>query len=215
MLRSSLLLALAFTALQPLADEGRKSRKPWSDSPHGPMLERIIPPGFTPAMLPEPQSAGARLTRRYCVQCHHLANPAMHDAARWPGVIHRMVPRMEGKGNMGRLMAEMMAGVEAPGPADTETIVAYHVKHAQTALDPARYPEVNAPSGEAFRVACSQCHVLPDPRRHAAKQWPAVVDRMYRYMDTVNRPVSGKPVPGEPQLRIEDINAFLVRNARR
>ena len=82
------------------------------------MLERIIPPGFTAAMLPEPLSRGAQLTQRYCVQCHNLANPAMHDAQRWPSVVARMVPRMEGKGNMGKLMAEMMAGVEAPSPAD-------------------------------------------------------------------------------------------------
>jgi len=46
------------------------------------MLERIIPPGFTAGMLHEPDSQGARLTLRYCVQCHNLANPTMHDAAR-------------------------------------------------------------------------------------------------------------------------------------
>ena len=64
-----------------------KAEKPWQDSPYGPMLERIIPPGFEPKMLPEPASEGARLTLRYCVQCHNLANPAMHDAARWPSVV--------------------------------------------------------------------------------------------------------------------------------
>ena len=43
-----------------------------------PMLERILPPGFEPAMLPEPDSEGARLSRRYCVQCHNARtnNPA-------------------------------------------------------------------------------------------------------------------------------------------
>ena len=192
-----------------------RAEKPWQDSPHGPMLERIIPPGFTPAMLPEPASRGAKLTQRYCVQCHNLANPAMHDAARWPSVVQRMVPRMEGKGNMGKLMAEMMAGVEAPAPEETKVIVAYHVKHGQKALDPERIPEVNAPSAEPFRLACGQCHVLPDPRRHTAKEWPAVTARMQKNMDWMNRVVGSKAVPGEPQLRIEDINAFLIRYARR
>ena len=189
--------------------------KPWKDSPHGPMLERIIPPGFTAKMLPEPDSRGAQLTQRYCVQCHNLANPAMHDARRWPSVVHRMVPRMEGKGNMGKLMTEMMAGVQSPSPEETQAIVAYHVKHGQKALDPARIPEVNAPSGEPFRLACGQCHVLPDPRRYTAKEWPAVVARMQKNMEWMNRVVGSRPVPGEPQLRIEDINAFLIRHAKR
>ena len=192
-----------------------KAEKPWKDSPHGPMLERIIPPGFEAAMLPEPRSRGARLTQRYCVQCHNLANPAMHDAGRWPAVVARMVPRMEGKGNMGKLMAEMMAGVEAPSPADEQAITAYHRKHAQRPLDPKQIPEVNAPAAEPFRLACGQCHVLPDPRRHTAKEWPAVVARMQRNMEWMNRVVGSKPVPGEPQLKIEDINAFLVRHAWR
>ena len=179
------------------------------------MLERIIPPGFTAAMLPEPKSRGAQLTLRYCVQCHNLANPAMHDMGRWPSVVRRMVPRMEGKGNMGKLMAEMMAGVEAPSLADEQAIVAYHLKHAQRPLDPKRFPEVNLAAGEAFRIACSQCHVLPDPRRHKAAEWPAVVTRMQKNMEWMNRVVGSKPVPGEPQLKIEDINAFLNRHARR
>jgi len=34
-------------------------------------------------------------------------------------------------------------------------------------------------------------------------------------MDWMNRVVGSKPVPGELQLRIEDINAFLARHARK
>ena len=205
---SLLLLLFVFSA-------AARAEKPWRDSPHGPMLERIIPPGFTPAMLPEPKSRGAQLTLRYCVQCHNLANPAMHDAERWPLVVRRMVPRMEGKGNMGKLMAEMMAGVEAPTLEEEQAIVVYHRKHAQRAIDPQRFADVNAPAGEAFRLACSQCHVLPDPQRHRAAEWPAVVARMQKNMEWMNRVVGSKAVPGEPQLKIEDINAFLMRHARR
>jgi hypothetical protein len=189
--------------------------KPWKDSPHGPMLERIIPPGYTPAMLPERRSHGAQLVARYCVQCHHLASPKMHDAERWPGVVQRMVPRMEGKGNMGKLMSEMMAGVEAPGAEETQAMVAYLQKHAMRPLDPKRVPEVNTPAAESFRLACSQCHALPDPRMHAPKEWPAVVARMQDYMKLTNRVVGSQPVPGEPQLRVEQINAFLARHARK
>ena len=192
-----------------------KAEKPWKDSPHGPMLERIIPPGFEPDMLPERDSRGAQLTLRYCVQCHNLANPAMHDAGKWPPIVERMVLRMEGRGNMGKLMHEMMAGVVAPEPQETKALVAYLRRHAQRPLDPKRLPEVNAPEGESFRVACSQCHALPDPRRHTAAQWPVVVARMQKNMEWMNRVVGSKPVPGEPQLKIEDINAFLARHARK
>jgi cytochrome c2 len=207
-----LLLLLHFPAW---ADEETAARKRWAESPHGPMLERIIPPGFTGAMLPEPKSRGARLTRRYCVQCHNLANPAMHEPARWPPVVARMVPRMEGKGNLGKVMGEMMAGVQAPSPEEESSIVAYLRRHAQKPLDEARYPELNSPAGESFRLACKQCHVLPDPKRHTAAGWRAVVARMQTNMQWMNRVVGSKPVPGEPQLKIEDINAFLAKHARK
>ena len=139
----------------------------------------------------------------------------MHEAARWKPVVERMVPRMQGKGNLGKVMGEMMAGVEAPAPAEQAAIVAYLQKHAQQPLDEAKFPEVNTPSGEPFRLACRQCHVLPDPRRHTAAEWRIVVARMEKNMEWMNRVVGSQPVPGEPQLRIEDINAFLAKYARK
>ena len=125
----------------------------------------------------------------------------MHHAAKWPPIVDRMVLRMEGRGNMGKLMADMMAGVKAPAPEETLALIAYLQKHAQTPLDPKRYPEVNRRSGEAFRLACSQCHVLPDPQRHTAAEWRAVVARMQENMEWMNRVVGTRPIPGEPQLQ--------------
>lgn len=203
------------SALPALADEAAEARKRWESSPHGPMLERILPPTFDAAGLPERSSPGAQLTQRYCVQCHNLPNPAMHHAEKWPPIVERMVLRMQGRGNMGALMSEMMAGVVAPSEAETGTLLAYLRKHAQTPLDPKRYPEVNRPSGEAFRLACKQCHVLPDPKRHTAAQWPQVVARMRENMEWMNRVVGSRPVPGEPQLRVEEITAFLKKYARK
>ena len=165
--------------------------------------------------LPEPKSRGAQLVVGYCVQCHNLPNPAMHHAEKWPGIVYRMVLRMEGKGNLGTLMAEMMAGVKAPSADESKAIVAYLRRFSLTPLDPARYPEVNRPSGDAFRVACNQCHVLPDPGRYTARQWRAVVARMQENMEWMNRVVGSQPTPGEPQLRVEEINAFLARHARK
>jgi len=201
------------------ADEAADARKRWQTSPQGPMLERLLPPTFEVHQLPEPGSPGARLALRYCVQCHNLPNPAMHHAEKWPAIVDRMVVRMEGRGNLGKLMAEMMAGVKAPAPQETQALTAYLQKHAQTPLDPKRYPEVNRRSGEAFRLACNQCHVLPDPQRHTAKEWRAVVARMQENMEWMNRVVGTQPAlnqaAGEPQLKVEEITAFLARYARR
>ena len=208
-------LFLIFLVTASNADEISDARKRWSESPHGPLLERILPPTFDAAQLPERESRGAKLPVSYCVQCHNLPNPAMHDAARWPGVVRRMVPRMEGKGNLGKLMADMMAGVRSPSAEEERVIVAYLRKHAQKPIDAARYPELHQPAGESFRLACNQCHVLPDPKRHDAAEWRSVVARMQENMEWMNRIVGTKPVPGEPQLRVEEILAFLRRHARR
>ena len=207
--------ALALGLVAARADEMEDARKRWAESPHGPMLERILPPTFDAKQLPGPESAGAMLTRRYCVQCHNLPNPAMHHAAKWPPIVDRMVLRMRGRGNMGTLMSDMMAGIQAPSEEETRTLVAYLRRYAQKPLDPKRYPDVNRPEAEAFRLACSQCHVLPDPRRHTAAEWPAVVARMQENMEWMNRVVGSKEIPGEPQLRVEEINAFLEKHARR
>ncbi len=213
-MRRLLLLALALP-LAAAADDIADAKRRWAESPHGPMLERILPPTFDAQKLPEPQSEGARLTKQYCVQCHNLPNPAMHNAARWPGVVERMVYRMEGKGNYGKLMFEMMAGVKAPSPEETRVLIDYLQRHGQIGLDARKYPEAFSAEGEPFRLACRQCHVLPDPKRYTAKEWPAVVARMQENMQWMNRVVGTQPIPGEPQLRVDAINAFLVKYARR
>jgi hypothetical protein len=207
-----LLLALPLAAA---ADEIADAKQRWVDSPYGPLLERILPPTFEAAQLPEPGSPGAQLAIRYCVQCHNLPNPAMHHAAKWPVIVERMVLRMEGRGNLGRLMHEMMAGVRAPAPREAQTLVGYLQRHGQKPLDPRKIPAAYQPEGEPFRLACSQCHVLPDPQRHTAAEWRAVVARMQENMEWMNRIVGTQPVPGEPQLRIEEINAFLAKYARK
>jgi len=209
------LLSVCASAIAQGGDEAvAQAKRRWAESPHGPMLERILPPGVEPAKLPAPNSDGARLTLHYCVQCHNLPNPAMHQAEKWPKVVDRMVERMRGRGNMGRLMAEMMGGVEAPDDAEVTRLVAYLQRYAQIPLDPKIVPQAFLPEGEPFRLACRQCHVLPDPRRYSAAEWPAVVARMERNMAWMNRVFGSKPIPGEPQLRIEEINAFLARHAR-
>jgi hypothetical protein len=212
---AAMLLAATSAPAQDPGQTLAQAKKRWAESPHGPMLERILPPTFEPRQLPEPGSRGAQLALKYCVQCHNLPNPAMHERTRWPSIFERMVLRMHGKGNMGELMRDMMAGVSAPSVDEAETLLAYLQKHAQRPLDPGRYPELNLPEGQSFRLACRQCHVLPDPQRHTAAEWPAVVSRMQKNMEWMNRVVGNHHPPDEPQLRVEEINAFLQRHARK
>jgi hypothetical protein len=209
------LTAAAAIAADPAAQAVEAARKRWQDSPHGPLLERILPPTFEPAQLPEPRSHGARLVIEYCVQCHNLPNPAMHHAAKWPGIVERMVVRMHGKGNLGVLMEEMMAGVKAPSEEDRATLLVYLQRHAQRPLDPRKYPEIHTDAAKSFRLACQQCHALPDPQRHTAREWEAVVVRMERNMLWMNRVVGTRPDPREPQLRVNEILEFLQRNAKK
>lgn len=190
-----------------------KARYLWSQSPHGTTLERILPRVIEPSQLPEPQSAGARLTAQYCVQCHYLPNPQMHTAANWDKTVERMVWRMQGQGNMGRLMREMMDNVKAPPADDVATLTRYLQKHGQKEIDPG-HPALATSAGKMFSIACSQCHALPDPRRHTAREWPRVVQRMKQHMSWGNVVVGASELRTTPVLRTEEITRFLQRYAR-
>lgn len=199
------------------ADERIKvARTRWEQSSHGEMLRRILPPTVTPAQLPEPKSAGARLTLHYCVQCHNLAPPAMHHAAKWPAIVERMLPRMQGNGNLGVAMKDLMAQVEAPSAAEVRIITAYLQKHAQKKIEQSALPEAGqSRAWVSYVQACAQCHIAPDPQRYRRAEWPRVVARMEHHMTWMNRVVSSRPNPAEPQYRNDEIVAYLQRYARK
>ena len=197
-----------------VAPEITRAQQLWRKSAHGPMHERILPPAVTPAELPEPQSEGARLVTRYCVQCHHLPNPRMHTAEKWADIVERMVWRMRGQGNMGRLMKEMMAGIEAPTGDEVATVTRYLAQHSQKEIDPA-HPGLKTEAGKMFSIACSQCHAAPDPLQHTSREWPAIVERMKRHMAWANVVVGARELRTVPELRTEEIVRFLQRHARK
>jgi hypothetical protein len=185
----------------------------WSQSPQGRMLERILPRSIEPRELPEPRSDGARLTARFCVQCHYLPSPQMHSPDKWNAVVVRMVWRMQGRGNMGVLMKEMMENVEAPSDEETAVLVAYLKKHGQGEMDPG-HPALKSDAGRMFSIACTQCHALPDPRRHTRGEWPAVVERMRQHMRWANTVVGVDSLRTTPVLDTSEIVRFLQRYAR-
>jgi cytochrome c5 len=213
-------LAFAWAGLAAAADSGpgtspevARAKYLWSQSPHGNMLERILPPSIEPRDLPEPGSEGARLTARYCVQCHYLPNPQMHTPDRWTSIVVRMVWRMQGKGNLGSLMKEMMDNVAAPTDEETAVLTRYLRKHGQSEMDPA-HPALQSEAGKMFSIACTQCHALPDPRRHTRGEWPAVVERMKRHIAWANTVVGPDELRTTPVLETAEIVRFLQRYAR-
>jgi cytochrome c5 len=191
-----------------------KAKNLWANSPHGRMLERILPPAIEPQNLPDPSSGGARLTAHYCVQCHYLPNPRMHSSARWKQVTDRMVWRMRGNGNLGGLMKEMMADVSAPTDGEAATLVAYLQRYSQKEIAPG-HPALKSEAGKMFAIACSQCHALPDPSQHTAREWPAVVKRMEEHMRWTNTVVGSPELRTTPELKTGEIVALLQRYAQR
>jgi mono/diheme cytochrome c family protein len=185
----------------------------WSQSPYGKLLERILPPSIGPSELPEPRSMGARIMARYCVQCHYLPSPEMHAANKWTVIVVRMVWRMRGKGNLGAVMKEMMDRVEAPSDEEVRVLNAYLRKYGQREMDP-MHPALRSEAGQMYTVACTQCHGLPDPRRHTAREWPSVVERMKRHMAWANTVVGVDELRTIPVLDTAEIVRFLQRHAR-
>lgn len=164
------------------------------------MMGTQLPPGLDPERLPDPRSGGAQLLARYCSQCHELPGPGLHTADEWSSVVDRMNRRM-------RMMGGMMHDIEAPKDDELRTLVTYLQQHAQVPIDRARYTDLSAPNGKLFEAICSQCHVLPDPRQHAANEWPGVVGRMTQNMKTM-----GKPLPD--QATLETVIEFLQIHAK-
>jgi mono/diheme cytochrome c family protein len=67
-------------------------------------------------------------------------------------------------------------------------------------------PEQQSEGARLFRSYCGQCHALPAPTAHTARDWPQVMMRMKQRMVT-----QGKAVPDRDQLQV--ISAYLQRNA--
>ena len=185
----------------------------WERGPYGLMLRSILPPGPDPEKLPEPDSRGAHALTGYCVQCHYLPSPYMHTPEGWRVVVERMNRRMRGEGNMGTLMKELMEGVKAPSQQELDSLLAYLGKHGQKAIDPGQYPDLKTTvAGRSYSDACTQCHELPDPKRHTAIEWPKVVERMQKNMAWVGV-IKGK-IQNPHELKVEDILDFLKRHSR-
>ncbi len=167
------------------------------------MMPDMLPPGIKPEALPEPDSRGAKLLSRYCTQCHNLPSPAMHSAVEWPVITDRMFSRMS-------MMSGMMGmmNVENPSSEEQQIIVAYLRVHSMRTILPGALPAPESRGAVLFRDECSQCHALPDPQLHTAVEWPKVLERMRRNMESMK-----KKVISEQDRRM--IEEYLKSHARK
>lgn len=89
------------------------------------MMPEMFPPGIKSEDLPDPNSRGAKLLDRFCIQCHDLPSPAMHTPEEWPLVTDRMFARMSMILGMG------MMNIENPSLEERQAIVAYLKTYAR------------------------------------------------------------------------------------
>jgi mono/diheme cytochrome c family protein len=147
------------------------------------MMPDLVPPGVNPEDLPVPDSKGAQLLVYYCTGCHNLPSPSMHTEEEWPVVADRMFRRMS------RMSGGMMMNIGMPSPEEQQEIVAYLRAHSLTSISPYKLPSPESQGAVLFKDRCSQCHGLPDPGRHTVKEWPAIVEKMRGYMQSMDKKV--------------------------
>lgn len=188
------------------------------DGGSGPPMMRMmgqqsmeLPEGIPESELPESDSRGARLTARFCSQCHGVPSPRRHAAEDWGASARRMFRRMDHMQHMGGMggmmgggMHDRMMDVEAPTAAEERAIVAYLRDHAMPGARAEALP--GGEGRETFGRVCSRCHALPDPAQHTAEEWPAVVERMRGHMQRMD-------VQGISDAEAERIVRYLQRAA--
>lgn len=169
------------------------------------MMGDMLPPGVKPEDLPDADSPGAKMVARFCGQCHDIPSPAMHTKEKWPDVESRMFARLSMMGGM-HMMQGM--GMESPSPDEQRAIIDYMAAHAMKPAAPGALPQSESAAAVSFKTVCSQCHPLPDPGLHTAREWPAVAERMRTHMKEM-----GKRAITDHER--DEIVGYLSRNARK
>lgn len=147
------------------------------DIPAGPQVW-VIPKGMTAAGLPQSESRGASVLLIYCAQCHDLPTPSMHSAQEWHEVLKRMEKHIQSR------RGGMLARVLMPPEKDWKVLDEYLSRFSQKPLSPEKLAllqqqaDWDSKESRSFQATCGQCHAIPDPAQHSAREWPRVVLRM-------------------------------------
>lgn len=86
--------------------------------------------------------------------------------------------RSTNQNSMQQMMRSMMSGVVPPG------------------IKPADLPDPNIQGAKLVAKYCVQCHDLPSPLMHSAKEWPGIAERMFSRMAMCSR-MSGMGMMGK------------------
>ncbi len=141
-----------------------------------------MPEGVSSSELPDPDSPAARLTARYCSQCHGIPSPSRLSAEEWTTTVRRMVARTEHMEEVGRRMRMMMGEVTAPSAQEERVVLDYLQRYALRTVTDDELPAAELPGARTYARACSRCHALPDPDLHSPDEWGGVVERMRENM---------------------------------
>jgi hypothetical protein len=157
----------------------------------------IFPEGLERGeMMPEPESMGGSLFKKYCSQCHNMPNPVMLSGSEWPLAFERMVRHA-------RAIGAAYEGIALPTEQEKREIIIYLQRNGLKAL-PEDDPSLKETEAIQFLWFCSTCHALPDPALHTSDEWKKVVEKMNE-----NRTGSGRPPMSKKA--IEKVLEFLSK----
>jgi cytochrome c5 len=152
------------------------------------LYPEVMPPGLTPAQLPDAGGRSALLMQTYCTQCHELPGPGRHTAEEWPQVLERMLVIMDVADRFGGLLGN----VKTPSSDESDQLRSYLVAHALKPFTQTPHQEDLAAGAmkvgaRAFENHCSACHALPDPAQYDV-DWSDLLKRMQRNMQVMKYP---------------------------
>ncbi len=79
-------------------------------------------------------------------------------------------------------------------------------------IAPSELPESRSRGARLLARYCTQCHELPGPGLHTAREWPRVVARMGRRMRMMSGMMGCVSAPSDAELR--EITGYLQRHAQ-
>ncbi|MBF0627923.1 MAG: hypothetical protein HQL91_06860 [Magnetococcales bacterium] len=134
--------------------------------------------------LKDAESPGAKLVYRFCGQCHSVPGPGMHTHEEWNQVFWRMIWRMQ-------VMRAQFKDFHVPTYGESQVMFSYVTGHALQAINTGDVAP-DAEGAKEFLKICMQCHRLPDPAQHEARDWREVVVRMKSHMKNMSRTIPGQ-----------------------
>jgi cytochrome c5 len=150
--------------------------------------------------LADSNSPGAKMVFFYCSQCHNAPGPGMHTEKEWNHTFWKMYWRMH-------LMNAQFKNFQVPTYSDGEIMYRYLKKYALNSVKAANINDKTTGAKEFLRL-CMQCHNLPNPKTHFKDDWPEVVKRMRRHMNSM-----GKRIASPQEIHL--ITEFLKKQAKK